>query len=316
MSSPRTLAAIKAQVDLVDVVGRHVKLLKKGRDLWGCCPFHRDRTPSLKVSASRYYCFGCQAKGDVLDFMMAHEGLNITDAIGRLRELGGGAERREPRAPSSPEPSSDRNRQRAQEIWRRAHPLCQCEACGPGRTYLASRGITRWPEAVFFHPRCPFLDVEDDDQRVLRHAPALIAPVNCQRTVHVVGVWRIRLTSAGEKIERRALGPTKGNASRLFWVEGDELAISEGVEDALAVHALTGGLPCWAALSAGNMAEMHGIPPWIRSVTIFSDVDEVGRRGAHALADRLRHEGHDARVVKAIAGKDANDVLLAGGRVA
>ena len=64
------------------------------------------------------------------------------------------------------------------------------------------------------------------------------------------------------------------------------------------------------------MADLRGIPAWVRSVMIFADVDDVGRRGAHTLADRLRREGRDARVVKAIGHKDPNDVLLAGGRVA
>ena len=112
------------------------------------------------------------------------------------------------------------------------------------------------------------------------------------------------------KGRRWGLGPAKGNVSPIWWPEGDELAIAEGVEDSLAVHQIT-GLPCWAALSAGNMAELRGIPSWIRHVKIFADRDGVGRRGAHALADRLRNEGRSARVLRSISGKDANDVLLA-----
>ena len=100
-----------------------------------------------------------------------------------------------------------------------------------------------------------------------------------------------------------ALVPTKGNCSPIWWPDGDEVAIAEGLEDAMAVHPLT-GLPCWAALSAGNMAELRGIPAWIRSVTIFADADDVGRHGAHQLAHRLREEGRRARVVRAIGAKD------------
>ena len=44
-----TIAELKAKVDLVDLIVRHVKLTQKAPDLWGCCPFHSDRRPSLKV---------------------------------------------------------------------------------------------------------------------------------------------------------------------------------------------------------------------------------------------------------------------------
>ncbi len=76
-------------------------------------------------------------------------------------------------------------------------------------------------------------------------------------------------------------------------------------------------LPAWAALSAGNMAELI-LPERIREVLILPDRDEPregGRRpgleAAHALARRLRAEGRTAEVRWAISGKDANDVLRA-----
>ena len=275
---------------------------KKGADYWGCCPFHTDSTPSFKVSAGRqsYYCFGCQAKGDVLDFLIAHKGLDTAGAIERLRELvGDTSERREPRAAPPPEPSPDRNRELAQEIWRQTETI----AHGLPFEYLTRRrGLINWDcDRVRWHPACPW-----GRDRV----GCIVAPVVCHRTGYTVGVWRIRPVMEG-KVERLALGPTRGNCSPTWWPEGDELAIAEGIEDALAVRQLT-GLPCWSALSSGFMAEMRGIPAWICRVTIFADVDEVGRLGAHALADRLRGEGRDARVVKAIGHKDPNDVLLAG----
>ena len=279
-AADQTIAELKAKIDFVELVGRHVNLTKKGADLWGCCPFHSDRTPSFKVSAGRcsYHCFGCGANGDALDFLMAHEGLNIADAIERLRELGGGtAKRNEPRA-AEPEPRPNRNTELAQEIWRQTETI----ADGLPFDYLIwRRGLTHWDcDRVRWHPACPW-----GRDRV----GCIVAPVVDHRTGYTVGIWRIRPVMEG-KVERLALGPTKGNCSPTWWPEGDELAIAEGIEDALAVHALT-GIPCWAALSAGNMADLRGIPSWVRSVVIFADADDVGRRGAHTLADRLRREG-------------------------
>ena len=168
------------------------------------------------------------------------------------------------------------------------------------------------PIAVRFHGQCPFLDVDEDDQRILRHAPAIIAPVNCHRTVLIVGVWRIRLTPAGAKVERREPRSGQGQLLEACWPEGDELAIAEGVEDALAVHQLT-GLPCWAALSArqhGRAARHPGVDPFGHRSSPTRD--DVGRQGAHQLARRLREEGRRVRVVRALAGKDPNGQLIAG----
>jgi phage/plasmid primase-like uncharacterized protein len=113
------------------------------------------------------------------------------------------------------------------------------------------------------------------------------------------------------KIERWGLGPKTGNAARLFPAEGPQVVIAEGVEDALAAGELT-GLPAWAALSAGNMAELV-LPSRLREVLILGDRDanEVGRVNAHKLAARLRAEGRYVEVRLPTTGKDANDVLRA-----
>ncbi|MCL2331590.1 MAG: CHC2 zinc finger domain-containing protein, partial [Proteobacteria bacterium] len=52
---------LRARLSIVDIVSRRVPLSKKGKDFWGCCPFHNEKTPSFKVNEEmgRYYCFGC-----------------------------------------------------------------------------------------------------------------------------------------------------------------------------------------------------------------------------------------------------------------
>lgn len=165
---------------------------------------------------------------------------------------------------------------------------------------MARRGFLSWPETIAFHPSCPF-----DGQKV----PAILAPVNDASTSHVAAIWRIGLTLTGEKIGRLGLGPTKGNCSRLYWPEGIELGLTEGVEDALSFYELS-GLPTWAALSAGNLRALV-LPTKIRRVVISADSDPVGLNAAQALARRLLAEGRSVRIVRAIAHKDANDVLRA-----
>jgi hypothetical protein len=134
--------------------------------------------------------------------------------------------------------------------------------------------------------------------------------VNDAATGLVVGVWRIRPNLTG-KVERKGLGSVGGNACRVLWAPGPQLAIAEGVEDALAGCELT-GVPAWAALSAGNMKTLV-LPERFRDVLILADRDEngTGLENANVLADRLRREGRYAEIRLPDAVKDPNDVLLA-----
>jgi DNA primase len=75
-----------ARVDIVEVVGRHVKLRKGGANWIGLCPFHGEKSPSFTVSPTKqfYHCFGCGAHGSAIGFLMEHTGLGYVDAIHEL----------------------------------------------------------------------------------------------------------------------------------------------------------------------------------------------------------------------------------------
>src|SRR5579871_6185230 len=89
--APHLLDEILRRTDLVQLVGRKVKLARKGRVFWGCCPFHREKTPSFKVENERrnYKCFGCGAGGDAFRWLMETEGLSFPEAIERLAQEAG-----------------------------------------------------------------------------------------------------------------------------------------------------------------------------------------------------------------------------------
>ncbi|MDB9374615.1 DNA primase [Nodularia sphaerocarpa] len=69
---PDTIEEIKQRADIVDVVSDHVVLRKRGKDFVGLCPFHDEKSPSFTVSQTKqmYYCFGCQAGGNAIKFLM------------------------------------------------------------------------------------------------------------------------------------------------------------------------------------------------------------------------------------------------------
>lgn len=74
------------RVDIVDVVGRSVKLKKAGANYQGLCPFHNEKTPSFSVSPTKqfYHCFGCGAHGSSINFLMEHFGMGFVEAVHEL----------------------------------------------------------------------------------------------------------------------------------------------------------------------------------------------------------------------------------------
>lgn len=78
-----TIAEIKNRIDIEEVVSDFVSLKRKGQNLWACCPFHNEKTPSFSVSPVKgfYKCFGCGRGGDALDFVMEVEKINYLEAI-------------------------------------------------------------------------------------------------------------------------------------------------------------------------------------------------------------------------------------------
>jgi DNA primase catalytic core len=90
--SRHDLDILKAQVDLAALMRQAgIDLKPVGKNLKACCPWHEDKTPSLVLNPAKglYNCFGCRAKGDVLDFIQRQESLSFAQAVARLRELAG-----------------------------------------------------------------------------------------------------------------------------------------------------------------------------------------------------------------------------------
>lgn len=87
----RFLDEIRAKVPIADVVGQRVKLVRKGREYTGLCPFHNEKTPSFTVNEAKgfYHCFGCGAHGDVIKFEMEAGGLPFMDAVTKLANRAG-----------------------------------------------------------------------------------------------------------------------------------------------------------------------------------------------------------------------------------
>ncbi|MDP2344912.1 MAG: DNA primase [Deltaproteobacteria bacterium] len=86
MIPEEVIAEIKRRADIGAVIGRSVKLKKSGRNLTGLCPFHSEKTPSFNVRPDEgfFYCFGCKAAGDVVEFVVRSSGRGFLDVLTEL----------------------------------------------------------------------------------------------------------------------------------------------------------------------------------------------------------------------------------------
>jgi len=88
MITQDSIEALKARLDVVDVVGSYVELKKAGANYKSPCPFHDEKSPSFVVSAQKqiYHCFGCGAGGDSVKFVMEYEKLSYPEALEKLAD--------------------------------------------------------------------------------------------------------------------------------------------------------------------------------------------------------------------------------------
>ena len=83
-----TADKIKNGCNIVDVIGKEVKLKREGANYSGLCPFHGEKTPSFKVSEQKQFfkCFGCGESGDVIAFVMKYYHLDFMEAVKKLAD--------------------------------------------------------------------------------------------------------------------------------------------------------------------------------------------------------------------------------------
>src|SRR5262245_40686835 len=138
------VAAVRAASDIVGVISQHVQLRREGQRWKGLCPFHSEKTPSFSVNANEgvWYCFGCQARGDVITFVREVEHLGFPEAVEWLAASAGITLRYSDRN----EAEGRKRRARLIEIVGRAvawyhQRLLSAPDAGAARSYLRGRGL-------------------------------------------------------------------------------------------------------------------------------------------------------------------------------
>jgi DNA primase len=148
---PQFLDEIRNRVSLSELIGRRTKLVKKGREFSGLCPFHNEKSPSFTVNEEKgfYHCFGCGVHGDHVEFVKQTEGVSFREAIERLADLAG--------LQMPVERPQERERQKKaatlHEVMEQAAQWyisqLATQAGGGARTYLDRRRVSSEAQAQF-----------------------------------------------------------------------------------------------------------------------------------------------------------------------
>lgn len=319
MIAANDIARVKYLVRIEDIIGQHVGLRRNGRVFKGLCPFHQERTPSFTVypDTQSYYCFGCDAHGDIITWLTEHEGLTVREALEQVNSLTGeravAIRRTAPVAMKHVFHDERFGLQRADAIWREGVHWRGTL----GEEYLrkpqSDGGRAIQTNAIHddadlrFHPECPWGQGT---------TPCLIARFTTAIGNRRLGIWRRPLT--GEK--PRTLGPMSGAVIRLWPDAAIErgLVIGEGVETVLAAATRIthrGALlqPAWAAGNAGNLAKFP-VLPGVDALTLLVDNDAsgTGQKAAAECALRWSEAGREVtRLMLNQVGADFNDAVRA-----
>lgn len=285
--------------------GRHVPCpIHGGTDGFRLMPKFAERGSAV--------CNTCGVLKDGLALLQFARGYSFREALEEVaHEVGLGGERKDyiplPTPPKRPVVSTKEEdeaiRKRLRWVYKTSLPITSPDA-EPARLYLRNRGLSALPRMLRMHPGLHYRDL---DGNKLGPFPTLISPV-VDAQGRGVCIHRVYLTPDGKKApvpEPKKLMshpndvPMQGSAVRLF-PHGDDLAVAEGIETAIAVTEAT-GIPCWALITSTLLPEF--VPPAdVTRVFVFADKDRpskpypkgAGQEKALELVKRLWALGFQA----------------------
>ncbi len=346
---PSVVAEIKARLRIEDVVGRHVRLRRVGHRLVGPCPFHQETKPSFSVNPEEglYYCFGCQAAGDVIEFYRAIHGVDFWDAVVALAEEAGVELRL-----GKEGDRTGSSRKRLMEMQALAAKAFREALTAPlgktARDYIARRGIDAAVVEAFSLGFAPA--AWDFLWRKLRAAgfsaeeAALGGLVTQKESGGAYDRFRGRImfpiwNLSGQVIAfgGRALqdddGPKYLNSPETpLFTKGDHLyglyqarraasaqgrvLLTEGYVDVLTLSQFGFSASCGVLGTALTAEQVHRLAGFVSHVDVVMDGDGAGRKAAFRSAEMLLSQGLSCAVVELPEGEDVDSFLRAYGREA
>ncbi len=342
--------------DIVDVVGDHLALKRKGREFVGLCPFHDDTKPSMYVVPHKqiFHCFACGAGGNAFDFMMKFHGMDFRATLEQLAERAG-IELTKPNTPRHAHAESDVSRDDiakanalALRLFRTllAHP----EHGEAARQAIAKRGIDddtaeafmlgvapdRWDGLIAMANKSgiPIAHLEaaglvktrkesSGHYDTFRHR--LIFPILDQLGRPIAFGGRKLREDDDPKYLNSPESPLFDKSSTLYALkqatlaikQADQAIVCEGYTDVIACH--QAGVQNAIATLGTAFTPNHAkiVRRVCSSVVLLFDGDEAGLKAAERAVEVCFAEPIDVRVAMLPKGQDPDDLLSAdGGRAA
>ncbi len=343
-----SIAEIKSRLSLVDIVNRYVELRPVG-DRWTApCPFHQETKPSFTVSPDKgfYYCFGCQASGDLIEFYKNINGLDFSEAVRQLaREAGIEI--------SVNAPGRDREERNKVSISQEVNSLAgkfflDVFRSGQGesaRKYLLSRKISEdmigefrlgwspggWQALTDFLEKKGFSPDDGVLAGVLsrnqqgkiydRFRSRLIFPIISLSGMVVAFGGRI-LDEGEPKYLNSSESPVykKGDhlyglfQARKFITQTRQVFLTEGYLDVIALHQHGFTNSCGILGTALTYSQVTRLAGLCKEVILLFDGDRAGRNAAFRSAEMLLGAGLGCRVLTFPEGEDAHSLLTTKGK--
>jgi DNA primase len=334
------IARVRQSSDIVAIIGEHVSLRRVGMRWQGLCPFHAEKSPSFSVNQGEglYYCFGCQAKGDVITFVREIEHLDFVGAVEKLAARAGIALRYTDQGESEGRKKRARLFEAVEKAvdWYHERLLAAPDAA-KARGYLRSRGLEgdevrayrigwapegwdalakalRLPDAVFVESGLGFLNRNNRQTDAFRGR--VLFPIFDAEGRAVGFGGRVLPGAEGPKYKNSAESAIYAKSKVLYglnWVKSevvsaDEAVVCEGYTDVIGfAHA---GVPRAVATCGTALTEDHVrlLRSFARRVVLAFDADSAGQNAADRFYAWERKHDLDVAVAALPAGIDPADL--------
>ncbi|MFO7802574.1 MAG: DNA primase [Desulfovermiculus sp.] len=347
---PEHIQTIKERIDFLDLVRRYVDLRQTGDRWMGVCPFHQETKPSMSVQPERgyFYCFGCHASGDVIDFYCRIHGLEFMDAVRELaREAGvqlGQAEDSQTGNQAGLRRQCLDMHAVAQTLFHRALYSDQGK---PGRDYLQARGFDQeiierfelgWAPMSWsglknslaqkgFAPeqgvQAGLLSQNKQGRIYDRFRSRIMFPI------HNLGgkivAYGGRIVGQGEpKYLNSSETPifTKGDLlyglhqARRRVTQSKQVLLTEGYADVLTLVQFGFDNACGVLGTSLTSTQIRRLAGLCTEVVLIFDGDRAGREAALRSAEMILTAGLQVRVVSLPDGQDVDSLLRSQGKQA
>ncbi|MEF2231889.1 MAG: DNA primase [Pseudodesulfovibrio sp.] len=343
------LEAIKARISIADVIRRYVDLKPVSGRWMGACPFHQETKPSMSVNDEEgfFYCFGCQASGDVFDFYARINGLEFREALEQLAAEAGvelGAVQHDPHAAERKEHKNllMTMHDESASWFQRNLRMASGEIA---RNYLAHRGTTQDVIGKFglgYSPddwhglenhlkskgRTPELGVEagllsknEKGNIYDRFRGRLIFPIqNLSGRVIAFGGRIITegepkyLNSSDTPIYKKGDHLYGLNLARTTMTRSKRALLTEGYMDVISLHQFGYTDACGVLGTALTSDQVKRVAGFCSRVDLVFDADGAGRKAALKSSRMILLQGVACKVILMPDGEDVDSLLQAHGR--